>query len=104
MKKEQTQTKRNHQSKEEEATPQETKRKNNKLKQNVVTEEKKKKPHEVALWGVLRGKYKRQEEGKGTKRNTNTKRTESHTFRSVGITFRTSLAYSRKGRMGSRAG
>ena len=58
MKKEQNQTKRNHQSKEEEATRQETKRKNNKLKQNAVTEEKKKKPHKIALW-VLRGKYKR---------------------------------------------
>ena len=42
--------------------------KNNKLKQNAVTEEKKKKPHEIAFGGVLRGKYKRQEEGKGTKR------------------------------------
>ena len=53
--------------------------KNNKLKQNAVTEEKKKKPHEIALWGFLRGKYKRQEEGKGTKTQAPT--SESHTFK-----------------------
>ena len=69
MKKEQTQTKRNHQSKEEEATRQETKRK----KQQAQTERSHRRKEEEAtrnrfMGGVLRGKYKRQEEGKGTKR------------------------------------
>ena len=47
--------------------------KENKLKQNAVTKEKKKKPHEIALWGVLRGKKKtmRQErQGKKTQAPT----------------------------------
>ena len=41
-----------------------------------------KKPHEIALWGGFREEKKKgQEEGKGRKRSTNTKRTESHTKR-----------------------
>ena len=59
MKKEQTQTKRNHQSKEEEATRQETKRK----KRQAQTERSHRRKEEEAT------------------RNRNTKRTESHTFK-----------------------
>ena len=52
------QTKRNHQSKEEEATRKEAKMKEQQAQaKRSHQREKKKKPHEIALWGVLRGKY-----------------------------------------------
>ena len=69
MEKEQTQTKRNHQSKEEEATRQETKRK----KQQAQTERSHRRKEEEAtrnrfMGGFARKIPMRQEEGKGRKR------------------------------------
>ena len=81
MEKEQTQTKRNHQAKKKLHD-----RKLKGKKQQAQTERshrrKKKKPHEIALWGGFARKIQetRRRQGKQNA-STNTKRTESHTFK-----------------------
>ena len=82
MKKEQTQTKRNHQSKEEEATRQETKRK----KQQAQTERSHRRKKEEAtrnrfMGGFCEENTRDKKKAREQNASTNTKRTESHTFK-----------------------
>ena len=82
MKKEQTQTKRNHQSKEEEATRQETKRK----KQQAQTERSHRRKEEEAtrnrfMGGFCEENTRDKKKAREQNASTNTKRTESHTFK-----------------------
>ena len=81
MKKEQTQTKRNHQSKEEEATRQETKKK----KQQAQTERSQRRKEEEAtrnrfMGGFCEENTRDKKKAREQNASTNTKRTESHTF------------------------